>query len=174
VAGVRRCQQERAGAQRAANALPGSLERIGEAEARAERSCRASVGAQCAADATGVPRLSAAAEAAIDALRASSDEKARAGVWQAVQNDEKLAGELRTFGAAVKQRFGEEGVRAMLRAGRRPGAVTAPSVKPEQRPELDRVAGLTATLRQGERAAASVAQRQAEGERQGQRRGLRM
>ena len=95
-------------------------------------------------------------------------------MWQAVQKDERLAGELRAFGAAVEQRFGEEGVRAMLRAGGRLGVITAPSVKPDQRPELDHVAGMTATLRQGERAAASVAQRQAENERQGQCRGLRM
>ncbi|WP_420608219.1 AAA family ATPase [Novosphingopyxis sp.] len=167
-------KQERAGAQRAAGALPGSLERIGEAEARAERSYRAGVEVQRAADATGIPRLSAVAEAAIDAVRAAPDEKARAAVWQAVQKDEGLAGELRGFGAAVEQRFGEEGVRAMLRAGGRPGAVTASSVKPEQQPKLDHVAGVTATLRQGERAAASVAERQAESERQGQRRGLRM
>ena len=71
----------------------------------------------------------------------------------------------------MKQRFGEEGVRAMLRAEGRPGAVTESSVKPEQRPELDHVAGMTAILKQGERAAANVAQRQAESERQGQRRG---
>ena len=167
-------KQERVGAQRAAGALPASLERIGEAESRAERSYRVSVEARHAADAAGVPRLSAAAEAAIGAVRASLDEKAQAGVWQAVQKDEGLAGELQAFGAAVQQRFGEEGVRAMLRAGGRPGTIVEPSIKPEQRPELDRVAELTTILKMGERAATSLARRQSESEREGQRRGLRM
>jgi len=132
------------------------------------------VDGQRAADATGIARLSAATKAAIAAVQAAPDEKARANVWQAVQKDDRVAGELRVFGTAVEQRFGEEGVRAMLRAGGRPGAVTVPSVRPDQRPELDRVAELTTTLKAGERTAASVAQRQAESERQGQRRGLRM
>jgi hypothetical protein len=166
-------RQERAGAQRAAGALPASLERIGEAEARAERAYRASVEAQRVADRTGIPRLSAAAEAAVGALRASPDEKVRAEVWSAVQKDEKVAVELRAFRTAVLQRFGENGVRQMLRAVGQAGVVNAPLVTPQQQKELD-VAALTATLRQGERAADSVAQRQAESVRQGQRRGLRM
>ncbi len=40
-----------------------------------------------------------------------------------------------------------EEVRAMLRAEGRAGVVTSASVAPEQRPALDRVAQLTATLR---------------------------
>jgi len=132
------------------------------------------VEAQRAADATGIPRLSAAAEAAIGALAAAKDEKARGESWTAIQADKRIAGELRVFGAAVERRFGKEGVRAMLRAGGRPGAVTAASVAPEQRPELNRVVGLTAALRAGERAGAVATQREAENERQGQRRGLRM
>ena len=97
-------KQERVGAQRAAGALPGSLERIGEAEGRAERSYRAGVEAQRAADATGIPRLSAAAEAAIGVLRTSPDEKARAGVWRAVQKDERVAGFWGCRGATVRGR----------------------------------------------------------------------
>lgn len=89
--------------------------------------------------------------------------------WRLVQGDERAVGELRGFGAA-KQRFGEEGVRAMLRAGRRPGAVTAPSVAPGQRTALDQAAGLAAALKAGERAGAAAAQREAESELQGQRR----
>ena len=107
-------------------------------------------------------------------MAAAPDEKARAEAWRAVQADERVAGELRAFGAAVELRFGEEGVRSMLRAKGRSDAVTTPSVTPEQRPELDRVAELTATLKQGERASVSVAQRQADNEQQGQRQGLRM
>ena len=107
-------------------------------------------------------------------MRAAPDEKARSEVWKSMQKDEKVAGELRAFGAAVEQRFGEKGVCEVLRAGGRPGTVTAPSIKPEQRPELDRVAELTTILKAGERAATSLARRQSESEREGQRRGLRM
>ncbi len=167
-------KQERAGAQSAAGALPGSLERIGEAESRAERTYRASVEGQRAADATGIPCLSAAAEAAIGVLRAAPNEKARGEAWRAVQTDERVAAELGAFRGAVTQRFGDEGVRQMLRTGGRPGAVSVPSVAPEQQPALDRVAELTTVMKQGERAGISLAQHRAESERQGQRRGLRM
>ncbi len=160
-------------AERAAGAVPGSLERIGTTEGRAERAYRGSVDAQQAADATPIPRLSERAEAALGAV-AAKDEKARGEAWRAVQADKPVVAELERFGAAVKRRFGEEGVRQMLRAGARPAAVTSASIAPEQRPALDRVAALTATLKQGERAGAGLAQREAEREHQGQRRGLRM
>ena len=169
-----KARAEREAAQRAAGAIGPSLERIGVAEARAERTWRTGVEAQRVADATGIPRLSAAAEAALGVVAAAEDDRARGEAWRAVQGDKQVAGELRVFGAAVEQRFGEEGVRAMLRAGERPGAVRAASVAPEQRPELDQVAGLTVALKAGERAGAAAAQREAESERQGQRRGLRM
>jgi len=165
---------EREAAKRAAGAIGPSLERIGEAEARAERTYRTGVDTQRAADATGIPRLSTAAEAAIGAVVAATDEKVRAEAWRAMQADARVASELRAFGSAVEQRFGEEGVRAMLRAGGRPGVVTSASVAPEQRPALDRVAELTVRLKAGEQAGASLAQREAESARQGQRRGIRM
>ncbi len=107
-------------------------------------------------------------------MRAAPDEKARSESWWAVHKDNQVASELGAFRAAVAHRFGDEGVREMLRAAGQPGMVNAPSVALQQRKELDQVAELTATLKQSERAAASVAQRQAETERQGQRRGLRM
>jgi Ti-type conjugative transfer relaxase TraA len=165
---------ERESAQRAAGAIAPSLERIGAAEARAAQTYRTSVETQRVADATGIPRLSAAADAAIGAISAAKDDRQRSEAWLAVQADERVAGELRAFGAAVAQRFGEEGVRDMLRAGARPGAVVAASVAPEQRVVLDRVAELIVTVRVGERASAAAARRQAETEHQGQRRGLRM
>ena len=169
-----KARAERQAAQRTAGAIGPNLERIGEAEARAERSYRMSVEAQRAADATGIPRLSTAAEAGIGVVAAAPNEKARAEAWRAVQADERVAGELRVFGAAVEQRFGEEGVRSMLRAKGRSGTVTAPSVAPEQRPEVDRVAELIATWKGGERAAASLAQRESQSEWQRQRKGQRM
>jgi len=167
-------KQERVNAERAAGALPDSLTRIGTVEGWAERAYRGSVDAQCAADATGIPRLSPVAEAALSAVAVAGDEQVRGMAWRAVQADTPVAAELERFGAAVDQRFGAEGVRAMLRAEGRAGAVTSASVAAEQRPALDRVAQLTATLKQGERAGAGLAQRAAEREHQGQRRGMRM
>ncbi len=167
-------KQERAAAERAASALPGSLERVGEAQGRASRAYRASVEGQLAADAVGVPRLSAAAEAAIGVVAASSDEKARATAWGAVQLDERVAGEVRAFGVAVEQRFGEESVRTMLRGRGQSGAVVAPSIAAGQQAELDQVAELIVTLKAGERAAAGLTQHEAEQLRQGQRRGMPM
>jgi len=167
-------KQERANAERAAGALPGSLTRIGTAEGWAERAYRGSVDAQRAADAAGIPRLSPAAEVALGAVAAAGDEQVRGVAWRAAQADKPVAAELERFGAAVERRFGAEGVRQMLRAEGRAGAVTSASVAPEQRPALDQVAQFTATLKQGERAGASLAQREAESEHQGQRRGMRM
>jgi Ti-type conjugative transfer relaxase TraA len=167
-------KQERAAAERAASALPGSLERIGEAQGRASRAYRVSVEGQLAADGVGIPRLSAMAETAIGALRMAADDGARAQAWRAAQQDERVKAELGTFWQAVAQRFGDEGVRQMLRAGGQPGVVHVSSIAPEQRPELDQAARLIITLREGERANAAFTQRDAESERQGVRRNLRL
>ena len=89
--------------------------RGGEAdEASAERSYRAAVEAQRAAEATGVPRLSARAMAAIGTVAAALHDQARAEAWRAAQADPPS----RTNCAPSARRFGEDGVRAML-AGRR-------------------------------------------------------
>ena len=169
-----KARAERDAAQRAADAIRSSLKRIGTAEAQMEWCYRNGVEAQRAADLTGIPRLYAAAKAAIGAMAASKDDRSRGAAWRAVPGDKQIAGELRDFGADVEQWFGEEGVRAMLRAGERPGAVTAASVAPDQRPMLDQVTTLTTALKAGERAGATAAQREAESEHQGQRRGVRM
>ena len=133
---------------------------------------RTCVEAQRAAYATGIPHLSAAGEAAIGAMTAAKDDRVRGEAWRPVQADEQVAGELRVFAAAVERRFGDAGVRQMLRAGGRPGAVIAASVSPGQQSAVDRVASVTVTIKAAERAAAAVAQRHAESDRQGQRRGL--
>jgi hypothetical protein len=161
-------------AQRAASAIGPSLERIGEAEARAERTYRTSVRAQRGADATGIPRLSAAAAAAVGAMCAAKDDRALGETWRAVQKDEQVAIELEAFERAVSQRFGDEGIRAMMQAARSGRDITATSVSPDQQSALDLVASITVTMKAAERAGVALAQRQAESERQGQRRGLRM
>ncbi len=165
-------KQERAAAERAAGALPGSLERVGEAQGRASRAYRASVEGQRTMDATGIRHLSAVAEAAIGAVRAAPDETARFQAWRAVQQDEGMAAELGAFRKAVVQRFGDEGVRQMLRAGGKPGMVQAPSIAAEQRSAMDQVTDVVVTLWAGERAQAGFAQR--EREQQSQRRGMKM
>ncbi len=165
---------EREMAQRAAGAIGPSLLRIGEAEGRAERAYRSSVEAQRAADRTGVPRLSIQAEAALRVVGMAPNERVRGEAWKTVQADRPVASELRAFGAAVTKRFGEEGVRQMLRAGGEPGAAAAASVAPEQRRALDEVAKLTLMLKTGERTGAVLAQNETEGERLGQGRGARI
>jgi hypothetical protein len=167
-----KARAEREAAQRAAGAIEPSLTRIGAAEARAEGAYRAGVEGQRAADATGIPRLSAAAEAAIGVMLATQDARARGEAWRAAQADQGVAGELRAFRAAAAQRFGDEGVRAMLRAGKSPDAAAA-SIAPEQRPALGRVAELIVAVNAGERANASLDRLEAESERQGLRRGMR-
>ena len=169
-----KARADREAAQRAAGAIGPSLERIGAAEARAERSYRTGVAAQRAADATGIPRPSAAAQVAIGAVAAAKDDRARGEALQAIRADKQVAGELKAFGAAVQQRFGEEGVRTMLRDSDHFEAIHIKSVAPEQRAALGQVAKLTATLQAAERAGALAAQCEAESQRPGQRRGLRM
>ncbi len=87
-----KARAERETAHRVAGAIGPSLERIGAAEARAERSYRASVAGQRTADATGIPRLSAATEAAIGAMAAATDEKTRGEAWRAAQADDACRG----------------------------------------------------------------------------------
>ena len=106
-------------------------------------------------------------------LRAAPDQVVRGKVWQAVEKSGAVAGELGTFRGAVERRFGAEGVREMLRAEGRAGAVSAPSVAAGQRAALDQVAERISTMWSGEKAV-SLAQHQAEREQLGLRQGPRM
>ena len=169
-----KARAERQMAQRVARSVERSLTRLGALEANAEQRYRTSVETQRAADATGIPCLSPPAARAIGALTTAKDQTQQSEAWRAVQADATVASDLRGFRAAGAQRFGEDGVRTMLRAEGRPGAITASSIRPDQQAALDQVADLTATLRSGEPASESLALRQAERERQSQRRGLRM
>jgi hypothetical protein len=156
---------ERAGALGSANAIASHLESIGEAEAKAARAYRASVAARREADATPVPKLSARAEAAVAALGAASDEAGRADLWRGLTTDKVLSPELERFSAAVRQRFGEDAVRAMLRV--KGGIVDAPSVPRAHQAALATVSRTIHTLRQGKRAedAERLTQRQTLGSR---------
>ena len=167
-----KARAEREAAQRAVGALAPSLGRIGDAEARAAQTYRMGVDTQRTADATGIPRLSAAADAAIGAMAKATDEKAWAKVWRTTQGDPSIAAELQAFRTAVIQRFGEEEVRAMLRGQGQPGVVAA--MAPEQQRAVDQVTQLIATLSQGERAHKAMTRHESESERQTQRRGPRL
>jgi hypothetical protein len=151
-----------------AGAIGPSLERIGPAEARAERAYRTSMEAQRAADVTGLPRLSETAMMAIGAMSVAKDGRDRAEAWRAAQANEQVAGELAAFGRPVAQRFGDDGVRAMLRTARGGSAVAAASVSQDRQSALDMVASVTVTMKAAEQSASAV-QRQDESERRGQR-----
>jgi hypothetical protein len=137
-------------AERAASAVAPSLERIGEAEAKAALTWRASVEAQREADATPIPKLTARAQAAVTALAAATDEKTQAELWRGITADQTIGPELRQFSAAVQQRFSDDTVRAMLRG--RGGPVESASAPRAHQAALATVSRTVHTLRQGERA----------------------
>lgn len=164
---------ERAMAERAAAAVAPSLDRIATAEARAAQTYRQSVEAQLRADATPIPKLTIRAEAVVASLAAAPDEKVRAELWRGITADKSINDELRRFSAAVQQRFGDDTVRAMLRAEGRP--VEAASVSRQHQGALASVSRITRTIKQGEWASARQAEAQRLGQRQtlGYRRGLK-
>jgi hypothetical protein len=130
----------RAERERAAGLAPvvaEAMRRIGAAEARAAGAHRWAVAAQLKADATGIPHLSARADAAVTAMAEAKDDAGRAAAWKATQRDRPVAAELRRFGEAVQTRLGRAGEHAVANS----------SVPPEHRPALDRTRALTAALR---------------------------
>jgi BID domain of Bartonella effector protein (Bep) len=166
-----KAKAERAMAERAANAVAPSLERIGATEAQAARTYRENVENQHKADATPIPKPTARAEAVMATLTAAPDEKARAELWRGIAADQTIGPELRRFSAAVQQRFCDDTVRAMLR--NRGGLVEAASVPREHQAAFATVSRTVHTLKTGEHAgarqadAARLAQRQALGYRRG-------
>jgi hypothetical protein len=131
-----------------AAAIAPALERIAREEASAAQTYRDSVDAQRKADAIPIPKLSQRGEAAVATLAAATDEKARSAQWRSVMADPALGPELRRFSDAVRQRFGEETVRAMLRSDGR--LAEAPSVPRAHQAALARVSRTVHTLKQGE------------------------
>ena len=121
-----------------------AMGRVGAAEARVAGAHRATVAAQLKADATGVPRLSAKAEAAVAAMAEAKDNTGRAAALKAVRADPAVAGELRRFEAAARARLG---------GGSGRGAAHPPT-SVESRRALERVRTLTTALRTSEGATA--------------------
>ena len=96
-------------------------------------------------------------------IGAAEEQASRAEAWRAAQQDEKVAAELTGFTAAVERRFGEEGVRAMLRA-QQPGAKPfdgGPTVAPEQREVVAEVGQAMSAIKAGQ----GANERQVEAER---------
>ena len=155
-----KARDERARAEKVAEAVGPAVSRVGEAEAEAAQRYRASVEAQRAADATGIPRLSERAQAAVGVVAAAKDDAGRVEAWDRVQKDEPVAKEISTFSAAVEKRFGDDGVRAMLRAERSGGESYAgnASVSKEHRTATAEVARTVAAIKAGEDAAESRSQ----------------
>src|SRR5262245_27711827 len=107
-------------------------------------------------------------------LAAPQDEKMRAVLWRDVTADKSIDAEVRRFSAAVRQRVGDDTVRAMLRAGGLP--VDAASVPRQHQAALASVSRTVQALRQSERASTRQAETERLAQRQhlGHRRGLRL
>jgi Ti-type conjugative transfer relaxase TraA len=170
----RAARAERERALKVTAALVASLNRLGERQAEAGKAYVASVEAQRAADATPIPKLSDKAEAAVAAITAAGSSEERAKVWRAAQADENVAGELKRFSAAVRQRFGADGVRTMLRAAHAGQAVAHASVPDVYRDALRQVARAMRAVTAGEQVQARETQKLAEAQRLSQGRQLKM
>ena len=166
-----RSKADRVAAERAASAIAPSLNRIAAAESRAAQTYRSQVDAQRQADAVGVPKLGRRAEAAVTALAAAPNDKARAAAWRGISEDQVLGEEVGRFRKAVRQRFGDDAMRTMLRSGTVPTEATA--LRPEHRAALRAVSRTVYVLGEGEFArekegrAERLSQRQALGLRRG-------
>jgi hypothetical protein len=167
-----KAKADREAAERAAAAVAPGVERIAMAETRAAHAYRESVEARRKADATPIPKLSTRAEAAVAALAAPQDEKIRAALWRDITADKSTGAELRRFSAAVQRRFGDDTVRALLRAEGR--LVDAASVPRQHQAGLATVSRTVHALQQGERASTrqAAAERLAQRQELGYRRGL--
>ena len=166
-------REERAIAERVVESIGPGLARLGEAEGSSERDYRSDVERQLQADATGAPKLSERARAAVGVVRGAKTDKERADAWKATTSDKAVAGELTAFAAAMEKRFGADGVRAMVRADQ-PGAKAfegGASVAPAERQAAAEAGRAMAAVKRGERALGNVgqAERSVEREKQGAR-----
>ncbi len=168
-----KARQEHEQAERVVGAIGPAMSRVSEAEAKAAQGYRGAVEAQLAAEATGVPKLSDRAQAALAAVAAAKDDAGRAEAWNVAQSNNNPATELSAFAAAVEKRFGEDGVRAMLRA-QQPGTKPhegGPSVSDDHKEAMVEVGRAIAMIKAGEGASASklqaeeLAQRASQGAR---------
>ncbi len=151
-------KEERARAERVVQAVPDSLRRVHGAEDAARQGYMQTVQAQQVRDGTEVPGLSKAALAVLEGVREARltaelpvkgeeydirkrrTEAAVATVWHEGRADPRVAGELDGFMVAVRQRLGEEGERAALRAASSGRSMEVPGVGREHQAGLDELA----------------------------------
>ena len=110
-------RQARAQAERVAGAVGPAVARRGQAESFAAKAFGEAFDARRIAEATGVPALSDRTQAAVNVVAGASDEAGRMAAWRALQDDKRVAGEVRGFMAAVERRFGADGLRSLDRVG---------------------------------------------------------
>ena len=122
-------RQERAQAERVAQAVGPAIGRIGEAEGAAAREHRTGWEARRVAEATGVPRLSERAQAALEAVSKAVDGPGRAQAWRQLQAEAGMAAEVGGFLKAAEARLGGEGVRQFMRGGGLNGVAMAADEK---------------------------------------------
>ena len=146
---------ERARAEIVADALADNVRRVAEAEGLAEHAYRRSVEEQRRADAVPIPALSERALAALQAIGSARGQTAQAEAYEALRADRDLHREVRAFTAAMEQRFGADGVRAITRAEGQAGAFRSRSVAPQHQDALDRAARALHSVKLGERMTAT-------------------
>lgn len=110
-------RQAREQAERVAQAVGPAVARRGQAESFAAKSFSSAFDARRIAEATGVPKLSVVAQAAVSLVAGASDEAGRTAAWRALQDNKPIAGEVNGFMAAVERRFGADGLRSFDRLG---------------------------------------------------------
>jgi Ti-type conjugative transfer relaxase TraA len=184
-------EHHRAQAISTAQSVGRSLTYVVEEEQRAERDYRASVAAQIARDAVGVPKLSAEATALLEAVRAAAGREQPgenwreaerrqavvAEVWKEGRRHPAIAAEIGRFEQAAEQRLGFDGMAAALRSAREGVAPSVPGVGPEHADALRQVGRAVAAARRGsaaydaQRSLEAFRQREAERERSRYRRG---
>jgi Ti-type conjugative transfer relaxase TraA len=110
-------RQAREQAERVAQAVGPAVARRGQAESFAAKAFSGAFDARRIAEATGVPKLSDLARAAVNLVAGASDETGRIAAWRALQDNKPIAGEVSGFMAAVETRFGADGLRSFDRLG---------------------------------------------------------
>lgn len=149
-----RVRQARAQAERVAQSIGPAVRRLGAAEAAAAQGFKTEIAARRAAEAVGVPRLSARAQAAAHALGAAGRAEDRARVWEGLQSDERTTDELTGFVRAVETRLGSDVIRVMDRRGAQAVETDTAQAWGMDRATLAEIGQVVQAVRDGERGAA--------------------
>lgn len=155
-----KAREERQAAQRAAAAIGLNVVRTAELEHRSAQNYRTDVQRQMRADAVEVRDVSDQTKQALATVSAAKDAGERAEAFKTISLDPTINDEIAMFKKSVEARFGEEGVRTILRADAAGKTFEHPSVKRSQQGGLDEATKIYSATRQGERA--RLAQAEAE------------